>query len=82
MTSSHSLNDPHAALGRKWTTSSYYAAEDATSDNNHYLGMEAAAAKESRFLSSEQIEEFHRRGVLVIRNFLSADEVHEARKGK
>lgn len=33
-------------------------------------------------LSSEQIEEFHRRGVLVVRNFLNGDEVAEARKGK
>lgn len=41
-----------------------------------------AANLEDCLLSSDQIEEFHRRGVLVVRNFLSADEVHEARRGE
>jgi hypothetical protein len=41
-------------------------------------GME----EEDRVLTSDQIEEFHRRGVLVVKNFLNSDEVVEARKGK
>ena len=32
-------------------------------------------------LSSSQIEEFKRRGVLVIKNFLTVDEVADARRG-
>ena len=32
-------------------------------------------------LTAQQIEEFHQRGVLVIKNFLSADEVAQARRG-
>ena len=41
-----------------------------------------AATKEISLLSEEHIEEFHRRGVLVVSGFLSADEVHEARQGE
>jgi hypothetical protein len=47
------------------------------------IGMEEADInKVDRVLSSEHIEEFHRRGVLVVRNFLHSDEVVEARRGK
>jgi hypothetical protein len=46
-------------------------------------GMEEADVnKVDRVLTSEQIEEFHRRGVLVVKNFLYSEEVVEARKGK
>lgn len=51
-------------------------------DSSHRGGMEMAAAKGTGLLSPEQIEEFQRRGVLVISNFLSADEVYDARKGE
>lgn len=51
-------------------------------DSSHRERMEMAAAKEKSLLSPEQIEEFQRRGVLVISNFLSADEVYDARKGE
>lgn len=51
-------------------------------DSSHREGMEMAVAKGRGRLSREQIEEFQRRGVLVISNFLSADEVYDARKGE
>lgn len=51
-------------------------------NSNHCEGMEMAAAKGAGLLSPEQIEEFQKRGVLVISNFLSADEVYDARKGE
>lgn len=35
-----------------------------------------------RVLTSKQVDEFHKRGVLVVRSFLNNDEVVEARKGK
>lgn len=53
-----------------------------SSEGDSHGGTKMAANEEERLLSSDQIEEFHRRGVLVIRNFLSADEVHEARRGE
>ena len=51
-------------------------------NSSHCEGMEMAAAKGAGLLSPEQIEEFQKRGVLVISNFLSADEVYDARKGE
>ena len=58
------------------------AVEKASSECDSQGGTGMAANMQDCLLSSDQIEEFHRRGVLVVRNFLSADEVHEARRGE